>query len=253
MICIWCQTDYKSLSIEHAIPEALGCPPDLILDNIACTQCNNSLGKVDHALIKQFEILSVMFGIKRKGRRQPTIDSWSAISSAYREGGHQIYLNGGPGTVEANGKRLPAAKKSNGIEGTWVKPEEGRMGLSQQFGNDPLFLPSLYKVGLSLVAFHFGAEIASASAYDHVRAFVRSEYNAPFLNAALDINVDPSGRHHVSGPIVKDGREYPMFELQLLGVPFLLDMAPDQPGIRDLRGAATLMNQPLYVFPTPKA
>lgn len=168
MICIWCQTDYESLSIEHAIPEALGCPPDLVLDNIACTQCNNSLGKVDHALIKQFEILSVMLGVRRKGKRRPTIDSWSAISSAYRGGGHQIYLNGGPGTVEAIGKRLRPAKKSNGIEGTWVKPEEGCMGFSQQFGNDPLFLPSLYKVGLSLVAFHFGTEIASASAYDHL-------------------------------------------------------------------------------------
>ena len=43
-----------------------------------------------------------------------------------------------------------------------------------------------------------------------------------------------------------------MYEVTLLGVTFLLDMAPDQPCLRDLRGAATLMNQQLYVFPRPK-
>lgn len=253
MICIWCKTDYPSLSIEHAIPEALGCPPELVLENVACAECNNALGKVDHALLKQFEIFSVMLGVRRKGKRRPTIDSWSAITSEHRADGNHIYLNGGPGVVEANGKRLRPAKKSNGIKDTWVKPEEGKMGFSQQFGNDPLFLPSLYKIGLNLVAFHFGAATAASSGYDHVRAFVRSKVNAPFLNAAMDTNIDPSGVHRVSRPIMKNGRDYPMFELQLLGVLFLLDMAPDQPCLRDLRGAATLTNEKLYVFPRPKA
>ena len=56
-----------------------------------------------------------------------------------------------------------------------------------------------------------------------------------------------------SGPIVKSGRFYPMFQITILGVTLIIDLAPDQPGLRDMRGAATLMGQSLYIFPTKRA
>lgn len=252
MICIWCKTEHSSPSKEHAIPDAIGCPPELLLYNVACARCNNALGKVDHALVKQFEIISVMLGVRRKGKRPPTIDSWSAIASERRKDGPHIYINGGPGVIEARGKRLQPARRSNGIEDLWIEPETGRSGFTQQFGNDPLFLPSLYKIGLNLIAFHFGTESAAADRYDHVRSFVKSEPEAPFLNAAMDTSAVIAATNRVSAPITKQGRPYPMYEVTLLGVTFLLDMAPDQPCLRDLRGAATLMNQQFYVFPRPK-
>ncbi|WP_377513293.1 HNH endonuclease [Octadecabacter sp. R77987] len=253
MICIWCKSDHTTLSKEHAIPEALGCPPQLILDDVACKTCNNSFGKVDHALVKQFEIISVMLGVRRKGKRPPTIDSWSAISSEHCADGPHIYINRGPGDIAANGKKLRPARRSNGIEDAWIKPEDSKMGFSQQFGNDPLFLPSLYKIGLNLVAYNFGAETAASPQYDHVRAFVRSEKGASFLKVAMDAVPTQTATNRVSGPITKNGRAYPMFQVTLLGVTFLLDMAPDQPCLRDLRGAATMMGEKLYVFPAPKA
>ena len=39
----------------------------------------------------------------------------------------------------------------------------------------------------------------------------------------------------------------------LAAVTLFIDLAPDQPGLRDMRGAATIMGESLYVFPTKRA
>lgn len=99
MICIWCGGDFAKLSIEHAIPEALACPPDLILKNVACAPCNNGFSKVDRALVRQFETISVMYGVPRKRGRKPTIDGWSALASSNGAEGPEIHVNAGPGII----------------------------------------------------------------------------------------------------------------------------------------------------------
>lgn len=252
MICIWCLKDFAKLSLEHAIPEGLACPPELELRDVACTGCNNGLSRVDRALIKQFEAITVMYGVPRKKGRAPTINSWQAIRSRQRADGPQIFINGGPGVVDADGQPLQPASKTNGVSNVWVTPETGQLGFSHQFGNDPRFLPALYKIGLNLVAKCFGASVAASTDYDHIRAFVRMDRCASSLTAILD-------RHPIHGPVTeatlvsKPGRPYPAFRLTILGVTFVLDMAPDQPTLRDLRGMAMLQGEPLYVFPSARA
>jgi hypothetical protein len=253
MMCIWCLNDFPKLSLEHGIPEALGCPPDLELRDTTCAGCNNRLGTVDQALLKSFEAISVMYGVPRKKGRPPTIDSWRAISSEHRPGGPHIFINGGPGIVDAKGKKLYPAAKSNGITDLWMKPDEGKLGFSMEFGNDPRFLPALYKIGLNLVARNYGAAAAARPDYDHIRAFVGQDKSAPGLTAVLATEVIPSAVTHASGPIIKPGRPYPMFRITILGVTLIIDLAPDQPGLRDMRGAATIMGESLYVFPTKRA
>ena len=253
MICIWCPNDFVTLSSEHVIPESLGCPPDLVLDTITCVACNNRLGTIDHGLVKQFELLTVMYGVRRKKGKQPTIDSWRAISSKHTLDGPHLFLNGGPGTVDASGKKLYPAAKSNGITDIWAKPEEGKFGFKMEFGNDPRFMRALYKIGLSLIGKYYGAKIAATPAYNHIRVFVEDDIAAPLLTAALIKEIDPRHLSNASGPIVKPGRAYPMFRVTILGVTFLLDLAPDQAGLRDMRGMATLMGEQLYVFPTTRA
>ena len=248
MICIWCKKDFAKLSLEHAIPESLGCPAELELNDVACTKCNNGFGALDHALLKQFEIITVMHGVPRKKGRPPTIDSWRPIRSVNRADGPHVSINGGPGVVEAEGRPLHPASKANGITNAWIRPERGQLGFSQQFGNDPRFLPALYKIGLTLVARHFGPAVAAGETYDHVRSFVYLDPNAPPFTAAMD-------RQAVLQPVTetalvaKAGRDYPMFRVTILGVTFLLDMAPGQPSLRDIQGAATLHGDPLYIFP----
>lgn len=249
MICIWCKKDFAKLSLEHAIPEGLACPTELELSDVACTHCNNSLSRVDRALIKQFEMLTVMYGVPRKKGRAPMINSWQAIRSEQRRDGPHIHINAGPGTVNVSCQPLRPASKTNGVTDVWTKPETGQLGFSMQLGNDRRFLPALYKIGLNLVAKQFGASVAVNERYDHIRALVRMEPSAPPLTAILD-------RNHVDGPVTgatlisKPYRAYPAFRVTILGVNFILDMAPDQPTLRDLRGAATLHGESLYIFPT---
>jgi len=252
MICIWCKEDFDKLSLEHAIPEGLACPPELELHDVACTGCNNGLSRVDRALIKQFEAITMLYGVPRKKGRPPMINSWQAIRGAQGPDGPYIHINGGPGVVDADGHKLHPASKSNGVSDVWVSPETNQLGFSHQFGNDPRFLPSLYKIGLNLVAKNFGPADAVSEKYDHIRAFVRLEPGAPALTAALD-------RTTIFRPltaatvVTRPGQAYPMFRLTILGVTFLLDMAPSQSGLRNIRAAATLHGEPLYVFPTTPA
>ena len=249
MICIWCVNSFLKLSLEHVIPEALACPPDLEMHNIACEGCNSKLGHVDNGLVKQFEAVSVILGVPRKEGKPPTIDSWRAISSKHNTDGPHIFINGGPGTVSVGGKNLYPAAKSNGITDLWIRPEEGKFGFGMQFGNDPRFLRALYKIGLSLVGKHFGPTVAAGAAYNHVRAFVGGVKTAPVLTAILMKEIVPQPVSSASGPILKDGYAYPMFRVGILGATFVLDLDPNQPGLRDMCGVATLMGEALYMFP----
>jgi len=248
MICIWCKNNFIKLSLEHGIPEALGCPRELELRNVACIKCNNNLSRVDLALIKQFEIFTVMYGVPRKKGRKPVVASWGPIRSEHRSDGHHIYINAGPGVVEAMGKPLQPATAATGITDLWIKPETGLLGFSQQIGNDPRFVPALYKIGLNLVAWHLGPQVAASDTYDHIRAFVRLEAGAPDLRAALYLEaVQPPTTQ--AAVVTKSGRAYPICRITILGLTFLIDMAPDQKSLNDIRGVATLQGDPLCIFP----
>jgi hypothetical protein len=248
MICIWCKKDFPKLSLEHGIPEALACPPELELRNVACPKCNNDLSRVDKALIKSFEMITVMYGVPRKKGRPPVIASWRPIRSEHRADGPHVYINGGPGVVSAMGKPLHPANKSTGVSNIWASPETGKLGFSWEMGNDPRFIPALFKIGLNVVAKVYGPETAASDTYDHIRAFVLLEPAAPDLTAALHTDVAHSPLTSATF-LTKPSRFYPMCQITILGVTFLIDLDPDQKSLTDIRGAATLMGDPMYVFP----
>lgn len=249
MTCIWCLKPITKPSLEHGIPEALGCPPDLLLPDVACAPCNNQLGTIDQALLKQFEAITVMYGVPRKKGRRPTIDSWRSLSSKNKADGPHMFLNAGPGVIEAGGKKLHPAAKSNGIHDVWMDQESGSLGFKQEFGNDPRFVPALYKIGLNLVARHFGPEVAAGAEYDHVRVFVRGGVVGPKLRVMMTTEVIPAAVTRASNPIVKPGRPMPLFQVTILGVTFVLDMSLEQEGLIDLHGAATLHGNAVIVLP----
>lgn len=195
--------------------------------------------------------MTVLYGVRRKSGRRPTVHNWRAISGKHRTTGPHIFINAGPEIVEAEGKRLYPAAKSNGISNVWIEPESGRHGFSQEFGNDPRFVSALYKIGLNLIAKHYGVPEAADARYDHVRAFVLGRPDAPELRAVIDATQIPGPVTSTSNPIVKSGRDFPLFNVMILGLTFLIDMSPKQLGLRDLEGAAAVRNEPL-VFSPPR-
>jgi hypothetical protein len=52
-----------------------------------------------------------------------------------------------------------------------------------------------------------------------------------------------------STPIAKDERDFPLFSVTILGLMFLIDMSPQQLGLRDLEAAATVRNELLVFLP----
>lgn len=250
MICIWCRKTGGKQSLEHAIPESLGCPNELELRGVVCERCNNGLASLDQALLKQFEFLTVRYGIQRKGGKSPTIDGWKGMRSISSETGPTIFLNGGPGAIQAgDGKTLKPTSVASGVFNVWVDIETGKAGFTQRFGDDPRFMRGLYKIALTLVAKFYGSDTAASSAFDHVRDFVLGRDGKQSLTAAMLPNHDERVVTGTSHPIFKDEGIYPLFFVKIIGITFVLDLCPQQTGLRDLQGVSIMMGYPIYTFP----
>lgn len=236
--CIWCKRPVRKSNIEHILPDALGCPPSFVLHDDVCIACNNGLGHVDRALIRQFEIAAFVNGVPRKGGKPPIINSWTGIRGHVGAEGPAIFINAGPQTVQALGSNLHAATPRGGIHSVEMGPrvvgQRSDISFKQEFGNDPKLRRALYKVGFGTLAYHMGAAEALRDCYDPVRAFVRKgigEFDAVML-------AHPGDRGHFFGhPAYLPGCDYPVVELAIFGVWFTVDFDPDQKGLACLRAS----------------
>jgi hypothetical protein len=70
-----------------------------------------------------------------------------------------------------------------------------------------------------------------------------------FQDARMESGASFGRTTSASNPIVRSGREFPLFSVTILGLAFLIDMSPEQLGLRDLQGAATLRDEPFYLLP----
>ncbi|MCB2059326.1 MAG: HNH endonuclease [Novosphingobium sp.] len=236
--CIWCSSPVRKASIEHILPEALGCPPGFCLTDCVCMACNNRLGHVDQALLRQFEIIAFLGGVRRKGGRPPSIDNWAPIKARYAENGPELHMNAGPQTVDAFGARLPAASPRNGIQFVSLEPRipgvRTELKFEQEFGRGPKFSRALHKVAFGALAYFVGAEEARSHRFDPVRDFVRNgrgQFNV-MMTCAQQL-----GGHRFNPPVYLPERTLPIVEFEIFGVAFLLDLDVEQKGLMQVRDA----------------
>lgn len=172
--CIWCGSQSFSKSIEHVLPDALGCPPSFVLTDCVCRPCNNGLAGIDQALLKQFEIMTFVKGVRRKKGRPPSVEAWPSLRGRSTSGGPELFVNAGRGEIDAWGKTLRPSRASNGITETAFERngEHTTIKFTQTFGNDPKFVRALYKVAISSLAFHSGSELVCNPLFDAARQFV---------------------------------------------------------------------------------
>ena len=202
--------------------------------------CNNGLGHVDQALLREFEIIAFTRGVKRKGGRPPMINNWAAVRGRYGENGPEIHLNAGPQTVEALGKNLHAASPRNGIHavttGPMIPGQQCEIKFQQQFGRDPKFRRAIYKVALASLAYFRGADEALRDAYDPTRAFVRTG------KGDFDVLMMGGGSneaHYFCPPLVPEGCILPVIDMAIFGVTFGVDLDPLQTGLTQMRARLT--------------
>lgn len=174
--CIWCGEIGADPDIEHIIPEAMGCPPAFILTGgVVCKRCNNGLAHLDSAVANEFDLLSFISGVPRKGGKPPAVASRGNVFGSYFEGSPTLSFNMERHAVEAHdgshlasfhgsARNVPIKVTVNGS----VVTASG----SAAFGQSPKFLRGLAKIALSSVAYFLGAEAALDARHDRVRDFV---------------------------------------------------------------------------------
>jgi len=226
--CLWCgAVDYYP-SLEHIVPEALGCPDGFILTDGVCASCNNGLGHVDQALVRQFEVVTVMTGIPRKKGKRPTIEGWAPIHGSIGPEGPEIHLNAGPGDVTIGRKVLKPVGGSTGVHSVNVTRHgsEATLSFGIDIGRDPKLRRALYKIGLETIAYFNGMPRALHTDLDPVRAYVRQGIGD---FAALVMDAEDGAGHRISLPYAgPDGLIVPV---TLFGITFLLDLLPGQSGL----------------------
>jgi hypothetical protein len=173
--CIWC-TEQRQGTLEHIIPTSLGCPEWFVLTEGVCQKCNNKNGKLDHALLKPFELMTVFQGMPRKGGKAPTVDSHSSFASGYENGGPAFFFNRGKLPVKTPmGKALGPTSKRDVIEEfkiTNLGDGTAEISLRQrlEFGREAV--RGLFKIAFETLAFAAGTELVLDPKFDPIRSFV---------------------------------------------------------------------------------
>lgn len=236
--CIWCGIAKFEPSLEHILPEALGCPPGFVLANDVCKKCNNQFGHLDQALLRQFELITFLGNVPRKRGKAPSLDNWSSIAGRKTDTGPQLHINGGPGSFEALSKTLKPIQETRDIENLSFQTSNGTatVKFSQRFGDDPKFVRALYKVAFGAAVFWHGPVIGSGTGMTAVRKFVRKGKGQ--FSAIL---IGGSGRHdHYFGPPY-GGRDtyYWAVGMRIFGIEFVMDFDPEQRLIAKMKDQLT--------------
>lgn len=252
-ICIWCKTHNPTPSLEHIIPEALGCPAGFFLDGgIVCQACNSGLAHLDAALAEEFDFATFIANVPRKGGRPPAVLSRGNVMARVTESGPEIHINMEPHAVTGpNQVRLAAYKgQTRNIKAAMtVDAGIGNVSFDVPFGQNPKFVRALHKIALSTVAFFLGPEAALNSQLDPVRSFVVKGSGS--RHVLYSPSSDKAFNHHVSAPYASPDGHY-VVGMRLAMVEFIIDLSPTN-GLLDAPQAQSMGTGSPFFFLPPKA
>lgn len=232
--CIWCGAKEYTPSLEHILPDSIGCPPGFLLEKDMCKKYNNNLAHLDRAHLRQFELITFLGNIPRKGGKRPSLNSDASLQGRHTSAGPEIHLNGGRGTTTAFGqtlKPLQATKKLGDLSFE-INGNLATLNFSQRFGDDPKFVRALYKVGIEIAVFWLGPEGAHIPSPAAARKFVR-KVRGSF--GTLMISGKNSHEHHFAPPFRSEEADILVVGMRIFGVDFVVDFDPMQRTIATLR------------------
>lgn len=159
--CIYCRTRAGDFGPEeHVIPESLG-GDELVLVGAVCAGCNNRLSRLDQVVLdfEPIAFLRAVYGpLTKKGKfPQARFRDFDVERTAPRA----LKVTG------KSGKGLPEPMRQP--DGT-VRFSMSALG-RRRFDPIPL-ARGLFKIGLGLVAYHAGVEVALSNRYDAARRFI---------------------------------------------------------------------------------
>lgn len=158
--CIWCLTEDTEPSLEHIIPEALGCPEGFVLSGgVVCKSCNNGLAHLDRAVIDDFDMFAFQANVPRKGGRPPVVKGRGNLVATREASGPEISINmKREGKLAHDGSTLGAFGRSNrNVRATLAREGNfGRVSLSTPIGQDPKFVRGVTKIAFSGLVYFLG-------------------------------------------------------------------------------------------------
>ncbi len=238
--CIWCPS-HEARSLEHIAPDSLGCPPEFVLREGVCEDCNRRHGRLDRALLVPFEIITVVKGIPRKKGKRPTVDGFSSISSSYDENGPRFHINREKFDIAPEGgKRLKGITKDDPISGFRVTNlDDGKTQITYnqelRFGRDAV--RGLFKIAIESIAYFEGLDAARDPDLDAVKAFV-TKGTGDFRAMLMP---DPSEAYEsYFVPCFRSEKGRRAVGMTVLGIGFVCDFDPEFRLISQLLHAAKL-------------
>jgi hypothetical protein len=181
---------------------------------------------LDRALLKPFELLTVVKGIPRKKGRPPTVDGFSTVASRWAAAGPEIYMNREKFSVASPaGKRLGPTSKADAFQDFAHEPQpDGQVKISfkQRLRFDRNAVRGLFKTALESVAYFHGVEFVLDDQFDPIRSFVRHD-RGDF--SALLLEGGPFNSYFAP-PQSKDGRPL-VVGMTILSVGFICDLDPE--------------------------
>lgn len=148
--CIWCKKKSNTGSIEHIIPEALGCPDGFYLkDGAVCRRCNNGLAYLDKAVVDEFDILAFWSGVPRKKKKSPVVNSRGNFLGQYLQGNKTLFVNMDREPITIEGHRIAGYGKSKrNIKASFdVVGIKAKVSFTVKFGDNPKFVRGILKIG----------------------------------------------------------------------------------------------------------
>lgn len=237
MQCIWCKRSDRERSVEHIIPEPLGCPPDFVLKKgEVCQECNNHLAHLDQAVIDDLDFLPYFHEVPRKRGRPPEIRSRGNVIGTYQSGSQETFFNMDPHPFTTHlGDRLGAYGRSErNVNATLEEVGDmAKISFGTEFGKNPKFARGIVKIAFSSLAWFLGAEKLADEAFNPVRRFVTK--GTGFRPVILSTDGDLSYRNQVWPPYTSPEGHYSM-AFRLTAFHAWVDLSPECtsfPAIRD--------------------
>ncbi len=225
-ICIWC--DKKNTgSVEHILPESLGCPSEFILRKGVCQKCNNGFSRLDRALLTPFEIITFIKQIPRKRGKLPTVDGFRTFSSGYDTDGPIMFMNREKHSITMpGGQTLKGTTKLDPIKNAkweWQLDGQVKSSFQQELRFDRKAVRCLFKIALESIAYFEGLETARDKRFDDVRHFVMK--GGGNFRAVLMPDKNDQYQSYFGPRFVQAGQK-DCIGMTILGVGFVCDFDP---------------------------
>ncbi len=242
MKCMWCLQDHQQPSIEHIIPEALRCPPGLILANgEVCVTCNHRNGSLDRILADAFDMMRIFAGVKGKRGKPATVSGKKNLRGRLENYGGDFVINvaGPPIDDPKYGRVHPPAGGPTDVQAEIITiGQQVTVKLRTTPFSHPKLSQALHKIAFELLALSEGVEIACSNQFDLIRQFVLSSVGT---RRVLLVDSDAYQQANGAPKLARFEDDTYYVSFLLFGIPFVVDLTSDQHHLdgwcKDLRRA----------------